>query len=330
MLLRDVGFVTKCHSRLLLRYQKRHLCNKNQGSNTATVTFCDVADKSARQAGLKVWAMNTKAIYLTTYFLLSASPLAFGDMAASSTTDGLQLRYADPGSTATLSISHDITAGGNPSLASRSFLMDFELGEAPGAFTVFINKVKGSFTAHNQTQRLPASGLKGQSFLLDKTEDDRALRRTESDNKLQVGLGQMVGSRFPIGLALADILPILPEGPVTLGSRWQSAQDTRSLEGWAWAEGRLSSEHAVTAVNQLDGHTIVSITSTAHAQLSNVEGGIDYSGGGDLKRTSHWRFDATDGRLLSISMEQETSGSNTLPQGNLEVLQLTKVEYSSL
>jgi len=296
----------------------------------AVVTFCYEPDKMARQWMFSVCAMKTKAIYLTTSLLLSASPFAFGDLAVPSTTDGIQLRYEDPGSNASLSVTHSISVAEHPSIADRSFLMEFELNNLPAEFAVTINQVKGSYTAHDMTQRLPASGLKGQSFSLLKTDDSRVLQRTDSDSKLQVGMGEMIGINYPVGLALLDILPVLPAGPVTVGSSWETVKDTRSLEGWAWAEGQLNSKHAVTAVDQLDGHTIVSVSSTAQARLANVQGGLDYSGEGELKRNSHWRFDASDGRLLSVSMEQETSGINTLPQGDIAVQQLTKVEYSTL
>ncbi len=274
--------------------------------------------------------MKTKAIYLTTTLLLSASAVVFGDSAATSITNGIQLRYGDAGGKATLTVNQDITAGGHDSIAERTFLMEFELSGEPDVVAVSINKVKGSYTAHDMTQRLPASGLKGQSFSLTRVDDGRALQRMGSDEKLAIGLGQMVGINYPIGLALVDILPVLPEAAVTVGSTWSSVQDTRSLEGWAWAAGSLSSEHTVTAIDHNDGHTIVSVTTTAQAQVVNVEGGIDYSGDGDLKRTSNWRFDATDGKLLSVSMEQHTSGMNTLPQGTMEVKQVTKVEYLAL
>ena len=126
-----------------------------------------------------------------------------------------------------------------------------------------------------------------------------------------------------------DILPVLPEQPVDIGSSWATSQDTRSLEGWAWAHGVLSAQHSVTAIEQLDDHTIVSVSSTAKAQLEKIEKGLEYSGEGTLERTSDWRFDVTDGRLLSVSMEQNTSGVNTLPQGEVNVRQTTKVEYST-
>ena len=271
--------------------------------------------------------MKTRTIYLTTILTLSASSLLWTDLAA--TTNDIELRYGKPYGLAMLSINQDISAGNHPSIAQRQLSMEFELREAPGAFTVDINKVKGNYTAHDMSQRLPASGLKGQSFALKKTDDDRALQRTESDSKLQVGLGQMIGDNYPVGLALADVLPILPQEPVTMGSTWVSTRATRSLEGWAWTEASLKSEHTVTGVDEHEGHTIVSVTSTAHAKLNDVEGGIAFSGDGELTRTSQWRFDATDGRLLSVSMEQKTSGINTLPQGDIDIRQQTNVEFST-
>jgi len=90
----------------------------------------------------------------------------------------------------------------------------------------------------------------------------------------------------------------------------------------------LTSEHTVTAIDQHNGHTIISVTSTSKAQVGKVGSGLEYSGDGDLSRTSNWQFDASDGRLLSVSMQQETSGINTLPQGAVGVRQLTKVEFA--
>jgi hypothetical protein len=275
--------------------------------------------------------MNTKANYLTTTLVLATALLTTNYLAAKSESgEDLYLRYGDGSSKASLSVNQDITAGGHASIAERTFQLDFEMQGAGGALMFNINKAKGSYTAHDMTQRLPASGLKGQSFSLLKLNDGRTLQRTDSDKKLEIGLGQMVGLNYPVGLALVDILPVLPEGPVGVGSTWMSKRDTRSLEGWAWAAGSLSSEHAVTAIEQLDGHSIVSVTSTAKAQITDIESGVDYSGDGVLSRTSHWRFDATDGKLLSVSMQQSTTGRNTLPQGTMEVKQLTSVEYSTL
>jgi hypothetical protein len=333
----DVAFVTKCHRIGVPRYAHgagsvhlRHwFCNRKQGPRTFAVTFRDALDKPALQTGLIVCTMKTQTIFLTTAILLSVSFVVPGETAASSTTDALHLRYGESSGDVKLSINQDISAGEHQSIASRDFLMEFELGEAPGAIAFEITRVKGSYEAHGMTQRLPSSGLKGQAFNMEKTDGNRVLQRSNSDNKLEIGTGQMIGGNYPVELALADIMPVLPEDPVALGSTWETSRDARFLEGWTWTQGRLSSEHKVTDLDEVDGHTIVSVTSTSHAQLSDVEGGVVYSGDGELKRTSKWRFDATGGRLLSVSMEQETTGINTMPQGDIDVSQKTKVQYST-
>jgi hypothetical protein len=333
----DVAFVTKCHRNKEQCYQYAarsgheplSLCNRNQGSHTFAVTFRDAFDKPVLQTGFIVCSMKTQTIFLTTIILLSASPVVIGEMAASSTTDALQLRYVVASGKAQLSIIQDISAGERKSIANRDLLMEFELDEAPGAIAVEITRVKGSYEAHGMSQRLGSSGLKGQTFNLQKTDDYCVLQRSVTDSKLEIGVGQMIGGNYPVALALADIMPALPEDPVTLGSTWESSRDARFLEGWAWTQGRLISEHKVTDLGEKDGHTIVSVSSTSYAQLSDVEGGVVFSGDGELKRTAQWRFDATEGRLLSVSMEQETTGINTLPQGDIDVRQITKAQYST-
>jgi hypothetical protein len=269
--------------------------------------------------------MKTKAIYLTTTLVLMSTPLAFSNSA----TDQLQLRYGDSSGQARLSIDHDIKAGQHDTLAERKFSINLELSEATGSTSVKINKAKGSYTAHAMTQRLPASNLVGQSFALSKINNGRGFQRTDPDKDLEIPVGQIIGADYPVGLALVDILPILPEGPVSVGSTWVTTRDTRSLEGWAWASGNLETNHAVTAIDTDNGHTIVSVTSKAQARLGKVEGVLEYSGDGELKRTSDWQFDVNDGRLLSVSMTQSTSGINTLPQGEVEVRQYTKVSFST-
>jgi len=273
--------------------------------------------------------MKTQTIFLTSLVLLSVSPVVTGEMAAHSTTDSVQLRYGEATGEAKLSINQDISAGTHKSIASRDFWMNFDLAEAPGAIAFEITRVKASYKAHDMTQRLPASGLKGQTFDMQKTDENRSLQRTDSDKKLEIGVGQMIGGNYPVGLALADIMPPLPEEAVSVGSTWESSRDTHWLEGWAWTKGHLITEHKVTGLDETDGHTIVSVSSSSHAQLSDVEGGVVFSGEGELKRISTWRFDATDGRLLLMTTEQETTGTNTLPQGDIDVRQKTKVKYSA-
>jgi len=273
---------------------------------------------------LIVSLMKTKAIYLTTTLLLTSTSVVFGDSAP----EELELRYGNSSGKATLSVNQDIRVDEHDMKASRSFLMDLELSEAQGALSVKINKAKGSYTAHDMTQRLPASKLAGQSITFSKTDNGRALQRTDPDHDLEIPVGQVIGADYPIGLALVDILPVLPQGPVSVGTTWTTTRDTRSLEGWAWAAGSLSSEHAVTAIDQRGDHFIVSVTSTSKAQVGKVGSGLEYSGDGKLSRISNWRFDASEQRLLSVSMQQETSGINTLPQGAMGVRQLTKVEFA--
>jgi len=275
--------------------------------------------------------MNKKTIYLTTSLVLATASFSTFDLSADTATpNGVQLRYGDAVGSASLSVNQDITAGGNESIAGRDFQLDFELSATSDAVTYNISKAKGSYTAHGMTQRLSSSGLKGQALLLSKVENGAALERTGADDKVAIGLGPMVGANYPVGLALVDILPVLPAAPVEVGTSWTSTQQTQSLEGWSWASGRLTTEHNVTAVDELGGHIVVSVSSTATAQVADVEGAVEYSGDGILERTSHWRFDVTDGKLLSVSMEQNTTGQNTLPQGTMEVKQVTKVEYLAL
>jgi hypothetical protein len=333
----DVAFVTKCHRNKEQCYQYAarsgheplSLCNRNQGSHTFAVTFRDAFDKPVLQTGFIVCSMKTQTIFLTTIILLSASPVVMGEMADPSTTDALQLRYVGASGKAKLSINQDISAGEHKSIANRGIFMEFELGEAPGAVAFEITRVKGSYEAHGMAQRLPSSGLKGQTFNMQKTDDNRVLKHSNSDSKLEIGMGQMIGGNYPVELALADIMPTLPHDPVALGSTWKSSRDARFLEGWAWTQGRLTSEHKVTDLGEKDGHTIVSVTSTSYAQLNDVEGGVVFGGDGELKRTAQWRFDATEGRLLSVSMEQESTGINTMPQCDIDVRQITKVQYST-
>jgi hypothetical protein len=269
--------------------------------------------------------MKTQTIYLTTTLLLTSISPVSGNSAA----DQLQLRYVSQSGNARLSVTHDIKAGQRDMPADREFNIDLEFSDAPGYTSVKINKAKASYTAHAMTQRLPVSKLLGQRFSLSKTNGDRSFQRTDPDMDLEIPVGQIIGADYPVGLALVDILPVLPEGPVTTGSTWVTLQDTRSLEGWAWATGKLKTEHAVTAIDRDNGHTVVSVTSKAHAQLGKVEGILEYSADGELKRTSNWQFDVSDGRLLSLSMFQSTTGINMLPQGEVEVRQHTKVNFSS-
>jgi hypothetical protein len=82
----------------------------------------------------------------------------------------------------------------------------------------------------------------------------------------------------------------------------------------------------VTSIDSRHGRTIVTVETEAEGMLQSREGERPYSG--ELKRSLHWTFDATGGRMLSMSMEQETDGLSTLPAGELAVRQRTEVELA--
>jgi hypothetical protein len=282
---------------------------------------------------LNVGTMKTQTIYLTTSILLATSPLVFGDAAALSTSSqaseqGLKMRYVKPAGNIRLSVTQDISAGEHDNIADRAFSLEFSLNKTENEISVNINKAKASYTAHDMTQRLPATEVVGKTFTLTTSDDGLIMNRTNPGQGPQIGVGQIIGGDYPVGLALIDILPALPIEPVNVGSRWSTIQNTRSLEGWAWAAGDLSSQHSVTAIDSLDGHQIVSVESIAQAQLKKAGDGLEYSGDGALERTTQWRFDTTDGRLLSLSMQQNTSGVNSMPQGEVNIRQITEVEYT--
>jgi len=272
--------------------------------------------------------MKTRTIYLTSTLLLAAGSQAAVEPAA----DELKLHYANPAGKAELTVKQDIRAGdrasGHKTTAGRKFNIDLDFTTSGKSVPVRINKANASYTAHGMTQRLPASKLNGQSLALSIMDGGSSLQRSKPVQDLEIPVGDIIGGDYPIGLALVDIMPVLPEDAVSVGTTWTTTQATRSLEGWAWASGTLSSQHRVTAIDNNHGHTIVSVRSTAKGQLSKAGKGLRYSGDGTLSRTSNWRFDATDGRLLTLSMEQETSGINTFPQKEVDVEQLTKIEFS--
>jgi hypothetical protein len=269
--------------------------------------------------------MKTQTIYLTSTLLLVSSSLATANSAA----DKLKLRYANPAANAQLTVKHEIRAGQHNTTASREFDIDLEFPTSTEAVPVTITKAKANYTAHGMNQRLPTTKLIGQSVMLSIADEGNAIQRSKPIQDLEIPVGDIIGADYPVGLALTDMLPILPESPVAVGTTWSTTRPTLSLEGWAWASGTLSTEHRVTAIDMDNGHAIVSVSSTAKGQLGEAEKGLKFSGDGTLSRTSNWRFDSTDGRLLALSMKQTTSGINTLPQGEVEVRQLTQVEFTT-
>ena len=262
--------------------------------------------------------MKHLTIVLATTLLAASAP---------QTDPGLSVRYADATGRMSLTMSHDISVRTAQSIATRDFAFDLTLAadRAAEALTVTIDGAKASYVAHDMKQRLGTRHLPGRSFPLSIADDGRQLKQTEPSDAAVINLGAPIKIGLSIAGLLTDTLPVLPDEAVAVGATWTTERQVRSLEGWAWGTGRLTSHHRVTAVDRRDEHTIVSVTSEARASLSPVEGGRGYTG--ELKRTSSWAFDTTDGRLLSISIEQESEGTCPLPQfGETWIRQLTHVE----
>jgi hypothetical protein len=261
-----------------------------------------------------------KYITVTLMLILSAATVSLAE-------DGLLVRYSDPSGSMSLTVSHDITVRvDTPVHAGRNFIYDLSVAadKSSRVATVTIDSAKGDYTAHEQKQRLSTRSLTGKSFPLAIGDDGRQLKPTEAVEGIEIGLGPATDPGFSIAGVLADTLPILPQESVSIGTTWTTERSIRSLEGWTWTTGTLVSRHRVTAVDRRDGRTIVTAETEAQADLGPVEGGKECSG--DLKRTLRWTFDATEGRLLSLSMEQETEGTTTVPQGHLPIHQVTRVE----
>ena len=75
-----------------------------------------------------------------------------------------------------------------------------------------------------------------------------------------------------------------------------------------------------------DGHVVLGVESGADATLAPVAGERRYEGG--IERSLRWSFDATEGRLLQLSLEQEGNGTAELPQGELPIRQRLQVQIA--
>jgi hypothetical protein len=242
--------------------------------------------------------------------------------------DDIQIRYRQPSERMSLTVTQEILVQGDRPLAGRDLSFDLSMAAVPGvaAFQITVDRATASYTAHEMKQRLGTRHLAGRDLSLAIVDDGRRLQPAEVNDPPVVPLDSMVESGFPVGAALADTLPVLPEAAVSVGATWTTERPVRSLEGWAWATGRLSSRHRITAIDREPNSTVITVETEATASLGPVEGGRAYSG--ELKRSLRWTFDAVDGRLLSLSMEQETDGVGDLPQGEIPLRQRTRVELA--
>jgi hypothetical protein len=301
------------------------------------VTYRDTHDKFAGQATAIVGRMKNATRYLTN-IMLPALPLAaliYFTTVAANDSENVLLRYqAEVASNLSMSLKQDIRAGEkeNP-VASREFSMGYTMKAQaePGKMDIELNAPKASYTAHDMKQRLGTKHLTGKGFALAINEAGRGLSRAHAgeEQNMSIGLGPYTDPGYASDGALVDILPMLPAEPVSAGSSWETQRDTRTLVGWSWAQGQMQSHHEVTAIEQKENHTIVSVASNSTMKLSALEGSEQYSGDGNLMRSYQWRFDATNGHLLSLSLEQESNGFSALPQGNVQIRQFSTIELST-
>jgi len=253
-------------------------------------------------------------------------------MAASSShgEQELKVRYRPFSGLMSLTVSQDIEVpkAKEKPIATRNFSFDLTMAPDPAAtaVAVTIEKAKASYTAHGMKERLGTRHLTGKNISLTIGDDGRKVVGAESSDEPVIDLGMMVDGGFSIGDLFANILPVFPEEAVAVGATWTTERQVRSLEGWAWGIGSLASRHRVTALDRRDGHTVVSGQTDAEAHLNPIEGQRSYKG--VVKRTLRWTFDATDGRLLSVSMEQNSEGTSDLPQGEVHFRQQTRVELA--
>ncbi len=78
--------------------------------------------------------------------------------------------------------------------------------------------------------------------------------------------------------------------------------------------------HTVTDIAEENGNTLVTVESIAEATINDPIDNGKYS----LTRSTNWTFDATKGRLVSLSLNEEAYAVSKLPQGNVPVHQITK------
>jgi len=242
------------------------------------------------------------------------------------------LRYADLSGPLSLVLTQEIGVPDHPGIAGRRFSFARDLGPegsghgAPRA-TCTVSQARGSYTAHGMEQRLSAGHLEGRSFPVVVGDSGQVALAEDPTASPAVAVGAPVARSMPIGEALSEVLPVLPAEPVAVGSEWTTETELHALEGWSWGVGSLRTTHHVSAVDRRAGDTVVSVASSGRADLGPMEG--DANGyRGTLRRSSEWTFDASSGRLLSLTIEQKTEGVSPMARGDVQVSQSTRIELS--
>ena len=238
----------------------------------------------------------------------------------------LQLRYQDGFGPMTLTVTQEMEV--ERPIASREMSFDVTLATdlKAASASLLIESAKASYSAHGMERRLATRHLTGSKIPLAILEDGRRLTEIEPAEAPVFDVGPPVSGGFSVAGLLIGVLPQLPDKPVSVGTSWSTERSVRLLEGWAWGAGQLKSRHRVSSIDTRQGRVIVTVETEAEAMLQSSEGERPYSG--ELKRSLRWTFDATGGRVLSMSMEQETDGLTTLPQGEFGVRQRTELQLA--
>jgi hypothetical protein len=253
--------------------------------------------------------MNTKTL-IPLLTLLMASPAA---------ADQPSLRYSLAG-TLELQMKQNMYPNGQrEAIADRRIDMTIEFNEDEVAA---LSAIKATYTAHGMKQRLSTQHLVGQPAAL--TNDGRSISLVDPGG--DIDLGPITDGGLHPWSVLVDAMPVLPDEAVSSGMIWETTRPVRSLEGWAWAEGTMVYSNEITDIRQSAGHTVVHVQSQGKTSLVAAEGTTGFVGEGTLEREFEWTFDADSGRLLSLSLKQEGTGVNQLPQGLVPVRQITRIK----
>ena len=218
--------------------------------------------------------------------------------------------------------------GHSEAIATRNFSMTFDLGDehSDDEQRVKLTSISGNYSAHGMNQRLPTSHLTGSEFSL--LCDGRSFESGEGGG--EVPLGAITDGGLRPSEMLAGLLPALPDGPVSVGTTWNTDRTILSLEGWAWAGGEMRHHHEVTDTRQSNGHTLVSVKTYGETGIAAADGREGFLGEGTLAQIIEWTFDADSGQLLSLSVEQEANGTNQLPQGEIPIRQIARYKLRAV
>ena len=249
--------------------------------------------------------------------LLAASPVA---------ADEPTLRY-DLSGRMQLSMEQEIyVASHDEAMATRNFSMTFDIGNSNSQgndeLLVKLATIKANYSAHGMNQRLPTSHLINGEFSL--LGDGRSFN--SQDGGGEVPLGTITDGGLRPSELLAGLLPVLPDGPVSVGMTWSTDRSIVSLEGWAWAGGDMQHHHKIRDIQSTNGRTVVTVETHGETAIASAHGHKGFLGQGTLSQSFEWTFDADSGQLLSLSAEQETSGTNQLPQGDIPFRQIARYE----